>query len=304
MVIELADHVIAPAKMRPAEERVGLRLHRFLSFGGALAVVAGRFGVRQIRRVGGGRLLFDLQKQRIAGAVSFKVNAVVAQAHRADSDNLESHVHRAIERQEMLALRLERLAIRYERGKNSGSLPASEASENWLDFLEAARRIAGCPVRFVLCPILSLFFWRKGGNHRPFTGPFPWKHRLGQLLQRVLWCGSFSLEEGIEDRLNLVQAMNLKSARFERRHLGKCAHLCGVAVNKSFHGLARRSVLVSRFAPGHNQGCGHALQVPLERAADGLIEVVDVENQPAVGRRIRAQVAHVGVAAELADNAG
>ncbi len=49
---------------------------------------------------------------------------------------------------------------------------------------------------------------------------------------------------------------------------------------------------------------GHALQVPLEGAADGFVEVVDVEDEAAVGRGKSAEVAHMGVAAELADDAG
>ena len=57
-------------------------------------------------------------------------------------------------------------------------------------------------------------------------------------------------------------------------------------------------------ASGQHQRCRHALQVPLEGAANGLVEVVDVEDEASVGRGVGAQVAHVGVAAELADDAG
>ena len=69
-------------------------------------------------------------------------------------------------------------------------------------------------------------------------------------------------------------------------------------------GLRAAAVFVAGRAAGQHQRGGHALQVPLEGAADGLVEVVDVEDQPAVGRGIGAQVAHMGVAAELAHDAG
>ena len=64
--------------------------------------------------------------------------------------------------------------------------------------------------------------------------------------------------------------------------------------------LARGAVFVSRGAPGQHKRGGHPLQVPLERTANGFVEVVDVEDQPSVGSGIRAQVAHVRVAAKLA----
>ncbi len=61
---------------------------------------------------------------------------------------------------------------------------------------------------------------------------------------------------------------------------------------------------MARGAAGEHERGGHALQVPLEGAANGFVEVVDVEDEAAVGRGVGAEVAHVGVAAELADDAG
>ncbi len=63
-------------------------------------------------------------------------------------------------------------------------------------------------------------------------------------------------------------------------------------------------MLRARLAAGENEAGGHALDVPLEGAADGLVEVVKVEDEAAVGRGEGAQVAHVGVAAELGVDAG
>ena len=47
-----------------------------------------------------------------------------------------------------------------------------------------------------------------------------------------------------------------------------------------------------------------ALEVPLERTRQRLVEVVDAEHEPPVGRREPAEVGEVGVAAELHLQAG
>ena len=97
-----------------------------------------------------------------------------------------------------------------------------------------------------------------------------------------------------------AEAMHLEAADFENRQLGKGAHLLAVVRSRNSSTAPRAATfLVSGFAPGKHQRGGHALQVPLEGAADGLVKVVDVEDQPAVGRGKGAQVAHVRVAAEL-----
>ncbi len=57
-------------------------------------------------------------------------------------------------------------------------------------------------------------------------------------------------------------------------------------------------------ASGEHKAGGKPLQVPLEGTADGLIEVVDVEDEAAVGRGECAEVADVGVSADLINDAG
>jgi hypothetical protein len=116
--------------------------------------------------------------------------------------------------------------------------------------------------------------------------------------------GPLGLHQHLVDGRNLAQAMDLEAAHFERGHTGKNAHLGSVAGHKPFHDQPRRGLLVAGFTAGDDQRGGHALQIPLEGAADGLVEVVDVEDQPAVGGGIGSQVAHVGVAAELDCEAG
>ena len=47
------------------------------------------------------------------------------------------------------------------------------------------------------------------------------------------------------DGRDLAQAMDLEVVHFDQGHLGKGAHLGGVAGNELFHGLLRRGFLVA-----------------------------------------------------------
>ena len=115
---------------------------------------------------------------------------------------------------------------------------------------------------------------------------------------------ALGLEQGVVDGLNPADAVHLETGGIDGGHFGQGAHEPSVVVDAQLGGLARRGVLVAGFAPGKHQRGGHALQVPLEGSADGLIEVVDVEDEAAVGRGKCAQVADVGIAADLGEDAG
>ena len=52
-------------------------------------------------------------------------------------------------------------------------------------------------------------------------------------------------------------------------------------------------------APGDREAGDEPLDVPLERSRQGLVEVVDIEDERPVRRRIDAEVGEVRVAAEL-----
>ena len=60
-------------------------------------------------------------------------------------------------------------------------------------------------------------------------------------------------------------------------------------------GLGGESVVASR----HGQAGGQPLDVPLERAGQGLVEVVDVEDQPPLRRGERAEIGQVRIPAQL-----
>ena len=113
VVVELTHQILSVANMRPAQERIGLHLHGALSLRHSLAVVLRRVGVRQIGRIRRRRLFLDLQKQRIARPISLEVDAIVAQPHRSGAHHFERHIHRPVERQQMLPLRLQHLPVRH-----------------------------------------------------------------------------------------------------------------------------------------------------------------------------------------------
>ena len=49
---------------------------------------------------------------------------------------------------------------------------------------------------------------------------------------------------------------------------------------------------------------GHALEVPFEGRSAGFIEVIDIEDEAAIRGSVGTEVAHVGIAADLRDDAG
>ena len=73
---------------------------------------------------------------------------------------------------------------------------------------------------------------------------------------------------------------------------------------KASGGFDAQAALGAGVVAGEDEAGGHAFDVPLEGAADGLVEVVDVEDEAAVGRGEGAEVADVRVAAELGVDAG
>ena len=168
MVVELAYQIVASAKAGPAKERVRLQLHCTLPVGYALPVVAWRVCIRQVRRIARERLFFDLQKQRIAGAITFKVNAVVTQPYRAGAYHFEGHIYGPVKRQQMLPLRFQHLAVRCKRSQHGLGLCAGDTGQRRLDLLEVPLCAAG---RRILCR---------------FFGQRAEVRDLGQLLERVV----------------------------------------------------------------------------------------------------------------------
>ena len=90
----------------------------------------------------------------------------------------------------------------------------------------------------------------------------------------------------------------------EVAHPGELRHPRAVRGNGLEHDallLRDREAAVAR---GDQHADREALDVPLPRARQRLVEVVDVEDEPSLGRRVEAEVREVRVAAALHDEAG
>ncbi len=125
------------------------------------------------------------------------------------------------------------------------------------------------------------------------------RNRLREFLKVVNRGCAFGLQQRLVYRLYIAQAVNLEADGLQKRHLCESSHLVAVAHDAVVDRVARRRLLVTRFASRKNQRCRHPLQVPLKGAANRLVEVVDVEDEAAVRRGKGSEVAHVGIAAEL-----
>jgi len=154
VVVQLADKIVAGLTVGVGdggvtEERVRGELHGALAVDDAMALVGMRVAVRKIERVGGARLFFDLQKQRVEntgggrfgwrGMVrAFKVDAVIARADGAGADDFEADVDGAVLVEKMSALGLERECIRDERGEDLLGFGSRDATEQWRNVAEVA----------------------------------------------------------------------------------------------------------------------------------------------------------------------
>ena len=101
--------------------------------------------------------------------------------------------------------------------------------------------------------------------------------------------------EVLQHRLDL----HMRIPDLEVAHPGEGAHRGAVLADGVEHDLVlvlRAVVVVAR---GDQHARRQALDVPLPGARERLVEVVDVEHEPALGRREHAEVRQVSVAAAL-----
>ena len=126
----------------------------------------------------------------------------------------------------------------------------------------------------------------------------------GEGFEVVQRGGALGEAQYLGDRFDRVQTMDLVVRKLQYGHLREGMYGGAIALEEDARGVAAEARLRARLAPGKEETGGEALDVPLEWAADGLVEVVDVEDEAAIGRGEGAEVADVGVAAELGVDAG
>ena len=85
----------------------------------------------------------------------------------------------------------------------------------------------------------------------------------------------------------------------ERRHLGRVPHDVAVLGDRGEHHVAAIVGAEAEVAAADLEARRQALHVPLPRAGQRLVEVVDIEDDLTLRRAEHAEVEHVRVAAEL-----
>ena len=210
-----------------------------------------------------------------------------AGAHAADADHLARRCPRSRTapsrcRRSVRAMRRYRAAGR-ELGDAGGSSPRPR------DEVGDSGTISGGSATIRGLPSTS---WVSLPNARMLSGSAPWP-RLGpasSAARPLSWDLSCSLQlVGVGARVEDVQVALV----------GEAAHRLPVPAHGGQHHLPALLGGEPVLAPGYLQARGEPFDVPLPRAGQGLVEVVDVEDQAPLRRAEDAEVRQVRVTAGL-----
>ena len=120
-----------------------------------------------------------------------------------------------------------------------------------------------------------------------------------ELSESFEWRGTLGDFQDCGDGRDARQAMDLVAGEVDDGHGGEGAHRTAVLRDEHECSGSAASAADASFAAGEDDGSCHALDVPLEGAADGLVEIIDVEDKAAVGCLEGAEIEDVRVSAEL-----
>ncbi len=123
---------------------------------------------------------------------------------------------------------------------------------------------------------------------------------FGRLLLRLALLGGL---RGLDGRHEFVLG-EVRVPDVHGVHGRELGHGAAVGAHRSARRLARVGLAEAVVARRDGEARGHARDVVLERAGQGLVEVVEVEEQGALRRGEDAEIGEVGVAAELRHKAG
>ena len=127
---------------------------------------------------------------------------------------------------------------------------------------------------------------------------------FGEFVEGLKRRGALRVFEDGSNGRYAGQAVDLMAGELEDGHGGEGAHGTAVLGDELKYGGVAGSATGTGYAAGENDGGGHAFDVPLEGAADGFVEVVDVEGEAAVGSFKGAEVEDVSVSAKLGEEVG
>src|SRR5918993_3528771 len=269
----------------PAEHHVAVGLHQTLTLDNPLAVASeGASGGIGLQHRGGG--LLGLQDQRIALIDSAHQHDPGSSTDAADTDDLPGDVNECVLPKQVTAIGLEALPVFGEELRH----PAVQVGRCL--FIE--RQLPG----------------RHNEGRRVDEPELP-VDRLGQLLQRAEVVSRPSLVEipsnGAASLFGLDGAQNWQPGLHREMRVPdieivlarKFLHRPSIGSRGSQHNLTAFFPTVSAVPPSDLQAGGQALDVPFEGTGVGFVEVVEVEDKAPLGRREYAEVAEVGITAEL-----
>ena len=128
--------------------------------------------------------------------------------------------------------------------------------------------------------------------------------RFSELLEEVERTGALGLQQGSVDGSDAFFTMDLVAGHLKDGLAGEGVDSTAVTGDEDLRRGPAGGVAMTRFAAGEDEGGGHAFDVPFPGAGDGFVEIVEVEDQLAVGSGEGAKVLDVGIAAELDDETG
>ena len=125
---------------------------------------------------------------------------------------------------------------------------------------------------------------------------------LGEGLEVMKRSGALGEAQYLGDGFDGLQSVNLIVRQLQHGHLGEAVQRAAIAFEEGLRSVKAEAVLGACLASGEQEAGGHSLDVPLEGASDGFVEIVDVEDEAAIGRGKGPKVANVRIATELGEN--
>src|SRR5215211_4312111 len=284
-VLQLAPVEVASSRAtKPAEEDVARGLHQPLAGHDAVSVVLVSVGLDVGLEYRGTGLL-DLEEQGVILVAPFKQYYVGPGAHASDPHNLPRRIHKAVPVEQVPTIFLQGALVVLQNGVYL--CPD-------LVFLGDAHQER----RIVVYHAASVDDPGQLGECLQAVAATRLPHGLAQLFRGLL--PGLGIEEHPADFL----LANARVPDLELSHLRELGHPLPVGGHGRLRGLAAIGCVEAVFSASDHEARGEAFDVPLPRPGQGLVEVVEVEEQGALRGGIRPKVQKVGVAAKLSLDAG
>ena len=270
----------------PAEEDVAGRLGEALAGHHALALVLIAAAL-QVRLEYGAAGLLDLEEQHIVDVTPREHADEAARPHGAHAHDLQRQVLEPVPREQLDHVAVQRVAVRVVVHAHA----AVEVAD-----VEALRQVAERDDKRGLrddgAPAV-LHYGQLGGR----LGCIP----AGGASGRPLGVGP---EHRVVDAGEDLVGAHLRVPRGQCVHAGEPAHEVTVGARTRERDGSRLLPAEAVAAGSDDEAGDEPLHVPLERARQCLVEVVDVEDQRALRRAVQAEVEQVRIAAQLHFEAG